>query len=266
MKVNKEETAADLLYKLLQNPPPDVDLTIVGGSALVFWSQLYISAYPQFFHEDKVVGTQDIDFIGLSKDAEACHHHWGGNLIKPGFNHATPEVAILRLQDNGVDIEIDFLQDLVDLPRIKALKGRELVEGLPGNQGVYVLSEIMVLLNRVSNTLNLAKYQSDHGLDQIYNAISVVKAAIQARIDVHEYSQAARLAYNVLDLSRKRGLGIELFIKFKIDLLDALIYHDNYPEEFNSIALPALMKEITDRREAKKAHLERREREKRVAK
>jgi len=262
----KEETAADLLYKLLQDPPPDVDLTIVGGSALVFWSQLYISVYPQFFNENRIVGTQDIDFIGLSKDAEACHKHWGGKLIKPGFGHATPEVAILRLHDSGVDIEIDFLQDLVDLPRIKALKGRELVEGLSGNQGVYVLSEIMVLINRVSNTLNLAKYQNDHALDQIYNAISIVKAAIQARIDVYEYNQAARLAYNVLDLSRKRGLGVELFIKFDIDLLDALIVHNNFPEEFGLIALPALMEEITERRAAKKAHLERREKEKRVAK
>jgi len=265
---SEEKSPADLLFQLLQNPPPNVDLTIVGGSALVFWASLYIETYPQYFDTQKIVGTKDIDFIALLSAARACHQHWGGELHEPGFGHATPELAILCLNKDENPIEIDFLPDLVKIPKHRALKDREPVVGISDSDGFYVLSEFMVLLNRVNNTIYLSRYQNEHAYDQLHNAISVVKSAIQARLDTGEYNRAARLAYNLLDLARNKALGIKLCVDFEIDVLDGLIFDDRYPKEFNEIALPALNREIQERREARARHLElrRKEQEQKLAK
>ncbi|MCP4696591.1 MAG: hypothetical protein GY862_07055 [Gammaproteobacteria bacterium] len=93
-----EESATEyFLRKLLSDLPPGVDLTMVGGSALVFWTKKYVPYYPQFFDENRIVTTKDIDFIGLFSDAEACSRHLGGKLRKPDMNHFTPELAVLSI-------------------------------------------------------------------------------------------------------------------------------------------------------------------------
>ena len=93
--MNKNEKAANTLYALLSDPPPDVDLTLVGGGALILWITFYIQHYPHNFDHNRIPGTKDIDFIALKEDVYKCHEHWGGKLNVPGFNHATPEIAIL---------------------------------------------------------------------------------------------------------------------------------------------------------------------------
>ena len=253
-----EEKAINTLYNLLANPPPDVDLTLVGGAALILWINFYMEHYPDNFDTDRIAGTKDIDFIALKDDARKCHEHWGGKLIKPGFNHATPEVAILCINPDSKEesVQIDFLQDLVGIPKADSLKERELIFGLGENDNIYFLNEIMVLMNRVMNTLKLSKYQNPHAYDQIHNAMAVVKSAIMAKLDVSEVQEATRLAHRVLDMARKRGIGITLFVKFGIDLLDAVQVEDErYTKEFSTIAQPILLNEVHERRESKIKHL-----------
>ncbi len=235
----KEIRTSNLLSTLLSNPPPEVDLTMVGGSALVFWTASYIEVYPDCFDIQRVAGTKDIDFIGLTQDARACHEHWGGRLVVPDQDDMTPELAILSIPDGDDDIQIDFLPDLIGIPKSKALKGRFPIGYVDDENGIYVLSEILVLTNRVINTRRLAKYQFSHGIDQVYNAMSVVKAAIYARLDAGSPSEAARLMHCVLDLAKNRSIGVEVYIQFGIDLLDAVVLEDKrFPNEFQRVIPP----------------------------
>ena len=252
--MEENEKAINTLYNLLANPPPDVDLTLVGGGALVLWINFYVEHYPDNFDSTRSAGTKDIDFIALKDDVYKCHKHWGGDLIEPDLDHATPELAILCINPETKEesIQIDFLQDLIGISRAKSLKAREPVIGFSDKENIYFLSEIMVLMNRVMNTLRLSKYQNPHAFDQIHNAMSVVKSAIMAKLDTSDVQGATRLAYRVLDMARQRGIGITLFVEFGIDLLDAVHLEDErYTKEFATIAQPILLKEIHERRQSK---------------
>lgn len=256
--MEENEKAINTLYNLLSNPPPDVDLTLVGGGALILWITFYIEQYPDNFDSDRIAGTKDIDFIALKDDVHKCHEHWGGDLFEPGIHHATPEIAILCInpETEAESIQIDFLQDLIGISKAKSLKAREPVVGFSDKENIYFLSEIMVLMNRVMNTLRLSKYQNQHAFDQIHNAMSVVKSAIMVKLDTSDVQGATRLAYRVLDMARKRGVGIRLFVEFGIDLLDAVHVEDKrYTKEFITMAQPKLLKEVHERRQLKVKHL-----------
>lgn len=259
--MDEKEKAINVLYDLLNNPPPDVDLTLVGGSALILWTNLYREAYPENFEANRIAGTQDIDFITYKDDVLKCHEYWGGNLIVPGMDHATPELAILCVNPESKDesVQIDFLMDLVGISRDKSLKGREHIMGFGDNENIYFLSEIMTLMNRVMNTLLLTRYQNTHAFDQIYNAMAVVKSAIMAKLDTNDAQGASRLAYRVLDMARTRRIGVSLFVKFGIDLLDAVIINDDrHVEGFTNIAQPKLLHQLHERRKSRVSHLRRR--------
>ena len=259
--MDENEKAINILYSLLKNPPPDVDLTLVGGSALILWTNLYRESYPENFEANRIAGTSDIDFITLKNNVHKCHEYWGGELIVPGMDHATPELAILCINPESEDenIQIDFLMDLVGISKDKSLKGRELILGFGDNENIYFLSEIMTLMNRVMNTLLLTRYQNTHAFDQIYNAMAVVKSAIMAKLDTSDAQGASRLAYRVLDMARTRRIGVSLFVKFGIDLLDAVVINDDrHVEGFTDIAQPKLLNQMLERRKSRIAHLMRR--------
>ena len=256
--MEKNEKAINTLYNLLADPPPDVDLTLVGGGALILWINLYLEHYPENFDRTRIAGTKDIDFIALKDDVHKCHEHWGGDLIEPSIHHATPELAILCINPETKEksVQIDFLQDLIGISKAKLLKAREPIVGFSDKENIYFLSEIMVLMNRIMNTLRLSKYQNTHAYDQIHNALAVVKSAIMAKLDTSDIQGATRLAYRVLDMARKRGVGITLFVEFGIDLLDAIHLEDKrYTKEFTTVAQPILLKEVYGRRQSKVKHL-----------
>ena len=259
--MDKKEIAAETLQRLLSNPPPDVDLTLVGGGALILWIEHYREHYPGNFDSERIAGTEDIDFIALKVDVLKCEKHWGGVLYQPGFDHATPEIAILSVDAEGGEgsIEIDFLQDLLGIAKNESLKGRLPILGFSEKENIYFLSEFMVLKNRVMNTLSLYRYRRANAIDQIYNAMSVVKSAIMAKLDVGDNKGASRMAYKVLDMTRTRRIGIKLFVIFGIDLLDAVVINDErHVAGFTDMAQPKLLKQIYERRESNIKHQRRR--------
>lgn len=256
----EQNKAVNTLYKLLSNPPPDVDLTLVGGGALILWINFYRKHYPDNFNPLTLAGTKDIDFITLKEDVYKCYKHWGGKLSVPNIDHATPEIAILCINpDSENAVEIDFLQDLIGISRTESLKEREPILGFSDIGNIYFLNEMMVLLNRVMNTLSLSKYQNTHAYDQIFNAMAVVKSAIMAKFDTDDHKGATRLAHKVLKMAHTRKIGINLYVNFGIDLLNALPTNNaNYTKQFTTIAQPKFLREIDERRKSAIKHLKKR--------
>jgi len=260
--MEKNNKAVNILYKLLSNPPPDVDLTLVGGGALILWINFYRKHYPENFDTLRLAGTKDIDFITLKEDVYKCYKHWGGKLSVPDIDHATPEIAILCINPESENtVEIDFLQDLIGISRTESLKEREPILGFSDRGCIYFLNEIMVLMNRVMNTLSLSKYQNTHAYDQIFNAMAVVKSAIMAKFDTDDHKGATRLAHKALKMAHSRKIGINLYVNFGIDLLNAVPVPSNnlnYTEQFTTIAQPKFLHEIHERRKSTIKHLKKR--------
>ena len=57
--MDKKEIAAETLQRLISNPPPDVDLTLVGGGALILWIEHYREHYPGNFDSERIAGTEE---------------------------------------------------------------------------------------------------------------------------------------------------------------------------------------------------------------
>src|SRR5690348_8920995 len=103
------------IEEILNDPPPDVDLTLVGGQALIYWTLSYQESFPQLFPDEVISSTFDIDFVVRFKIAcHQCAEHWKGKLILPGQDDHTPELGKILIEgDDGEDaLQIDLLPDL----------------------------------------------------------------------------------------------------------------------------------------------------------
>ena len=252
MTINDDEKVPNLLNALIKSTPPDVDLTIIGGSALVFWVAQYVDMYPEYF-EERIAGTKDIDVIGLASDAKKCAKAWGGELHIPGWNDHTPELAIIILKDpaGGENIQMDFLSTIYGVSKNKALKGRVPL----GDGDIYVLSELMVLYNRLHCTMKLKRYENQNAIDQLVNSISVMKCAVKVRLDSDDIKGAAQLMSHVLKIAKSRSLGVRVYTKYGVDLTDIIIDDDRLPEKFRE-EVPKLILKIQELRIRQKAHFD----------
>lgn len=237
-EISTSESALDILISLIENPPEGVDMTIIGGTALAYWVDQYIELYPECF-ENRIAATQDIDLIVRhTDDAKKCHEAWGGKLQTPDIDHHTPELAILTLGSATETVRIDFLTRVHGLKQNEHIKDRTDL----GN-GFHLLSEFIVLLNRIQNVISLNR-TGENSIDQLKNAVSVVHAGVKARIEAEEYKSACRLMSAVLKLAT-RSTGRRLYAYHDVDLLSVVETDQKLPGEF----LENLDKEISRAKE-----------------
>ena len=226
---------------ILTNPPKGVDLTLVGGQALIYWTLFHIESYPELFPDDVISSTYDIDFIvSMKKACEQCHEHWGGELLIPDAEDMTPELGML-IFNKGTDdrLEVDLLQDLFKMSRPDIHKHRLLIKpDDPDFEMVFVLSEWAVLLNRVNNTVGLSKYQRPEALIQVRNAFSVYHAHILSLLDEGDVGGAQSGCHKLIQLAKNSRLGMPLFLKHGLDVLDAIpVADDRFEAVFKEKAL-----------------------------
>lgn len=147
---------------LLSDPPPNVDLTMVGGQALVYWTLVYQTRYSKLFPDEVISSTTDVGFVVQLKEAcQKCHDYWGGKLYSPGWN-ATPEYGYLVIGDEDGDagtLRVDLMKYIFRLDKHEIRKHRVLVGQDDRYKDMYVLTELRTLLNRVYNAVSLPKYE-----------------------------------------------------------------------------------------------------------
>lgn len=244
---------------ILTNPPPGVDLTLVGGQALTFWTALAIQRYPELFPDDVISSTYDIDFVVQLKEAcKACHDHWGGDLRETtSMDDHTPELGIINISEGDETITIDLLDGLLSMNYDEICKYRRSLAGSdPLFQDMYILSEWGVLLNRVYNSCSIARYRNPEAIRQLRNAVAINAAFIRAKIDDGNIPQAQAHCHKIAELAGNK-FGLEVFLTCKVDLLEAL------PQSFDGFTavkegLGALIEKVDKRREVRLAEIERR--------
>ncbi|MEE8058813.1 MAG: hypothetical protein V3T17_13425 [Pseudomonadales bacterium] len=251
---------------LLANPPPGVDLTLVGGQAMIYWTLIYYDKYPQLFPENAVGSTYDVDFIvQMRESCEKCKDHWGGTLYTPAPDNSTPELGVIIFNEGtDAEIQVDLLGSLIRLDRQQIEKMRSPID--PDNplySSMYVLTEWAVLLNRVYNTVLLSRYQQEEAFVQVRNATAIHHAYILWLLDRDERSLAQSQCHRLLELAKSSQFGMPLYLKFNLDLLNAMPIEDNrFAESFCSKALKPMIDEIQQKRQRLKEDRVRRAKEK----
>lgn len=255
------ETASKVL---INNPPDDVDLTIVGGNALDFWVEVYSETF-DFVKPYLEMKTRDVDFV-IKENASyrACLEHWktllhehveSVDLNVVPIDDSSPEAAhILVTLDNLESAEsyllVDFLFDLAGVSQSDIQKNRVLSHhSKSGRQ--FILNEYMVLVSRAHNVIKIPSKRTEYGLNQLRAAISINKALMTTLLDSgakEDIKEAKHIAKKIFLLSKWQALGIPLYKTYDIDLMDAIPEHLNWPEEFTNKGLPNQLEYLSKRR------------------
>lgn len=238
---------------ILGNPPPGVDLTLVGGQALVYWTNVYLPLYPKAFPPDAVAHTSDIDFVVQMRSAcEECYRHWGGRLDVPGKDNHTPELGRLVVNEGtNKQIYIDFLDSLfrIERPEINRLRAETHSEDGRFKE-FYILSEWGVLLNRINNTIANSRYRSPQGLKQLKNAVLVHWCRISDLLDAGDVAKAQSETSRLLKKALDSRTGMRIYLDHGIDLLRAAPIDDRrFHRIFIEKGLNPTIKAIEDKRE-----------------
>lgn len=174
-----------------------------------------------------------------------------GELILPSADDMTPELGVLVFNKGAEEqLEVDLLQDLFKVSRQKIYKDRRRIRDKNiGSESFFVLSEWAVLLNRVNNTVGLSKYQRPEALIQVRNAFAIYHAHILKLLDAEEIKKAQSGCNKLIRLAKSSQLGIELFLKHGLDLLDAIPAADpRFEAVFEEKALVPGMQQVRDKR------------------
>lgn len=213
------------IEEILTSPPPGVDLTLVGGQALVYWTLVYRQRYPDTFPDEVISSTTDIDFmLQLKQACEECHKHWGGSFYDAGWG-ATPEYGyiVVESEDEDEPIRIDLLEHMHGIDK-DSIKVHRTFVGLGDDErykDMYVLTEMGTLLNRVYNTISQKRYSRPEAIVQLNNSLAIVKAGILWRME-NDVNEAQRLIEQVVHLAKMSKYGIRVYLDNGIDLLSVL--------------------------------------------
>lgn len=238
---------------ILNNPPPGVDLTIVGGQALIYWTLAYQGLFPDAFTDDVITSTYDVDFVVQLKDAcEACYAHWGGRLDLPLADDATPEFGRLVFNSDNEEalLRVDLLGSLFRLDRNTILKNRQPVSESDSRfKNMFVLTEWGVLLNRCFNSLSSSKYRHPEGLQQIRNALVVHHCRIKHLLAQSRVGKAQSETHRLLKLAEQSQIGMRLYFDLGIDLIDGVPQDDDrFRPNFRKNGLEAILKTVSEKR------------------
>jgi hypothetical protein len=246
--------------QIITNPPPGVDLTLVGGQALAFWTQLGVQRYPHLFPDDIISSTYDIDFVvGLKTACKICHEHWGGELFEVNsMDDHTPELGIINIKDGDNIIAIDLLDGLLSMDYSEICKYRvSLGSSESIFKDMYILTEWGVLLNRVYNSCSsIRRYRNPEAIKQLRNAVAINAAYIQSKLDHNDIKAAQKQCNKLLMLACNKA-GLAIFLDCGVDLLDAL---PGSFEGFISVekGLNSLIAKVNARREVRLVEREKR--------
>lgn len=239
------------IEEILTSPPPGVDLTLVGGQALVYWTLVYQERYPEVFPDEVISSTTDVDFLLQLKQAcEECHKHWGGVFYDAGWA-ATPEYGyiVVESEDGDEPVRIDLLEYMHGLDRDKIKKHRTLI-GVGGDErykDMYVLTEMGTLLNRVFNTISQKRYTRPEAIVQLHNSLAVVEAGILWRME-NDINEAQRLIKQVVDYARMSQYGMRIYLEHGIDLLATLpLDNGRFDPKFTEYVLDKGVQAVRDK-------------------
>lgn len=243
-----------ILKELVGALPVDVELTMVGGQAMLIWQGYFQDIYPEAFENavDVAFGTQDIDFVVKNFEAvEACANAWRPRVAavsRPDPDHATPNIAVVEIDiGEGEPVIIDFLDAWAKPNRIKNWYP-DLVPIEMSNRELKVLGVRAVLLSKIGNMLVVGRHGEVYA-KQVRGAMLLLRLSITKQLDDGD-RQAHRSLLFALELALAPRIGSAMLFKHGVDLLDSIpLDHPGIDPRFRERTLePALDRIVKKRR------------------
>lgn len=232
------EHTATVLKKLANLEHP---IVLVGGQAVNFWANFYEDRAPQLADHAPYT-SKDIDFIGSHDAVRECAKRLGGTPKLATLDDMnTPSTGlVLFVDENSHTRQIDFLGCVAGLDNDEVLDTAASAT-IDDEQGApiasfLVMNPMLCLRSRAHNVARLDGYQTPHAKNQLRAAIICAK---QFAIDQLPSDPVATLKCNEVFVKiAQYGAGVEVFTRYQIDVLEAVVDAPGLPEKFYSERLP----------------------------
>jgi hypothetical protein len=232
------EQTAQVLKKFegLQHP-----IVLVGGQAVNFWASFYEPQAPELAAHAPYT-SKDIDFLGSRDAVRECARRLGGTAkIATLDDMNTPSTGlVLFVDENRHTRQIDFLGSVAGLDDAEVLHTAASAT-IDDEQGVpiakfLVMNPMLCLKSRAHNVAYLDGYQTPHAKNQLRAAIICAR---QFAVDQLASAPVTTLKCNEVFFEIARyGAGVEVFTRYQIDVLEAVVDAPGLPDKFYSERLP----------------------------
>jgi len=234
-------------------------IVLVGGQALNFWANYYCEKSSDL-RVHAPFTSKDIDFFGSPQAVRECATRLGGRATLATLDDMnTPNTGVVCFVDDDRHTRIiDFLGNVAGLKDVAGIPAHVLDSNGTSIATFMVLDPMSCLRSRAHNVARLPGYQTPHALKQLRAAIICVR---EYGCDLLSQGNAnATNAVNEAVFSLARyGVGVEVFVKHNIDVLDALTTEPGLSAKFYSLRIPYATEAVMRARQkalAGKAHAE----------
>lgn len=215
-------------------------LVLIGGQAVNYWADLYSERCPELAKSGPYA-SKDIDFQGRRDQVLKCARLLDGKAHLPEPFSSDAESGKIVLIDNGVQIEVDFLQSAYGLTSKETLAGSVSVK-VPDHSGslvpVQIMSPFHCLKSRVFNVVGMQKYRTDHGIRQLRASLVCTRefSIDLAERDVRKSLDQNEAVFRFVMSPKPR----KLFRTFNIDVFPAVACSERFPEAFHRQRYPQM--------------------------
>lgn len=222
-------------------------LVLVGGQALNFWAGFFGSR-GRLPARSEPLTSKDLDFVGAPDAARAFAQRLGAAMRLADMDHATANYAVLECRDGaGRELQVDFLDRVCGVDP-KDLEDTALtVSPMDESRGglvFRVIHPVVCMESRLSNCVELAKYQDAHGKEQAVVSIACARAMLLELLDAGHIEAANALNERIFRFRMGRT-GRKAAERFSLECFDAVVVDDRLPERFRDTRYPQMVREVT---------------------
>ncbi|HVZ36227.1 MAG TPA: hypothetical protein VG963_27555 [Polyangiaceae bacterium] len=240
---------AETLELLERLGPLASGLVLVGGQAVNFWVQTYLSRSHALLAEVPFT-SKDVDFCGSARAAQLCARALGGTCNVPRLDDVTPCTGIVQYVDQfSRRLTLDFLGAPfgLDSREVSEMAITFEEQTARGPLELKVMHPVHVLESRASNVNGLPGYRSPNGLKQLRAAVVCAQEFARDLLDDGRIRDVLRLNERVFRFAtRQHGIGV--WLRDGISVFDAVLRDPRLPTAFETVRYPQMLRELEQRR------------------
>lgn len=242
----------EVVVEVIAALSPENGAFLVGGQALNFWADYFLE-YSTELQALAPFTSKDIDFQGTKEAAIQLAEMFGGTVVVPKGEHATPNSAVVTIEINGIKVTIDFLNSVVGLDPLKEKYVVDFEVPISLDNGecktfvIGIHHPFACMVTRVTNICYL-KRSDDMAYKQLQIAPVVLKCYLDKLIDLYGNCAELNIILTKLHIFLRRnvyGRKVHLFSQSDpLCVLESYRFDERLDERFRRHQIATWVEDI----------------------
>ncbi len=243
---------ADALRLLARLRGLEGGLVLVGGQAVNFWAERYMSQ-----NAGLALGapytSKDIDFCAGPRVVTECARLLGGRAtLAARFDDPTPNTGVVSFLDEGsVERVIDFLEapfglTSKELFRLAVPIEVDRADGPPLR--FLVMHPVLCLESRCHNVAGLPGYSKPAAINQLIASILFVREFLRELLRADERRAVGKLNERIFRFAYYAPHAADVWLRHGIEVFKAALVDPSLPQAFLDVRYPQMRQQLDARR------------------